>query len=152
MPEDISAEKSMAMLTRRYDISDKLDNTVLGVFIGIIAGVKIEAFMNVENSCSKWILVSCCVISVVLLVVAICINSSFVSKCLDLAKEPQYKESETIKKNIANSCLLRRSYWLCLIFSIVIFGIGIYNFKSTISPTPNQIICECNTGVANFVK
>ena len=143
--EEISIEKRIAMLIRKYDISDKIDNVVLGVFIGIISGVKIEVFMNSENSNSKWLLVGCCAVSVIFLIVAICINSSFVSRCLDLAKSPPYREGRVIKKDVANSCSLQWGFWLCLFLSFSIFGYGIYKFKSVDSDITTQIICPYDT-------
>jgi len=153
--EEISIEKRLAMLNRKYDISDKLDNTVLGVFIGIISGVNIDVFMNVENDFFKWLLVSCCTISIILLIMAIFINSSFVTKCLDLADgSTSYKESKEIKKNVADSSLLRKHFWFCLFFSLIFFctGIGIYKFKSAASPGTTQVICPYHTIVTDSIK
>jgi len=152
MPENISNEQRTAILIRKYDITNKFDNTVLGVFIGIISGIKIEAFMNNENNFSKWVLIGCCIVSVIFLIVAICINSSFASKCLELANQSSYRDSKTIRKDVSNSRVLQLCFWLCLSLSLVIFCIGIYKFKPAFSHAPTQTTCPWHTQTDDSVK
>jgi len=129
---EISNNQKELLLLENYDICKILNNTVLGVFIGLISGIGIEAFMNKTNSSGTIWLIICCGLSIIIMIITMGINSHYNKKCYQNIFELENAvdaNTKTVKNRVKNNKIIILSYYLLLFLSIFVLGYGLYIFK-----------------------
>ncbi len=124
--------QKILMLTENYNIYKKLDNTILGFFVGIISGIEIEAFMNGNSPLIIAIVFNIlCVLSILLIFYAMDTNTKFIQSCKDVVlNQTEYQNRENIiSKLTSNTKKLQVKFkWLFWV-AIVLLFVGVVTLK-----------------------
>ena len=124
--ENMTIEKRILLLNHNYDICKILDNTVLGVFIGLISGIGIS-LMNQDNSCGKFIFIIGCGVSICFIIIAMRINSKFIEDCKKsiLSRKRRAEISDIIADVVSNDKQIKHRFFISFGLSLFFFGIGL---------------------------
>jgi preprotein translocase subunit SecG len=141
------------------DICNILNNSTLGVLIGIFTGFGIEIIMNKPT---VWWLSLFFFIAVAFLIIAIYMNEKYINFIKngminnpERIKETQEKNRKIVNEKIKECPKIVRCFRWSIILSglLIILGITLFVLNnSTVgntSPAPTQIICPYNTGIAD---
>jgi uncharacterized protein YacL len=125
-------QKALLQL-ENYNICKLFNNSVLGVFIGLISGMGIEVFMNQADSKEATCFIVCCITSVTLLMLSMGLNSNFNTKCnqeIHKLRNACDAKTKTVKKNVKYKNGFIGGYYITFCFSLIVFGYGLYILKS----------------------
>jgi len=134
---------------RDYNILKPLDNTILGIFIGLISGIGMNTFMNQSYVKEHIWFILCCGISIMLLVIAMKINSCHINECKKCAlNQYEMKDEKYIRREISKTFFI--FFLIFMSLSCITLFLGICKFNPSKSPISTQIICPCQANVVDF--
>jgi hypothetical protein len=130
---NITDNQKALLQLENYDICKILNNTILGIFIGLISGTGIEAFMNQSGSSGTTNFIICCSISIFFMILSMELNSYFSTKCYQKIRELENAadaKAKTVRNKVKYKNGIIIGYYFTFISSLFIFGCGLYILKS----------------------
>jgi hypothetical protein len=145
--QNISEGQKVLMQSENYNILKIIDNTILGFFIGIISGMGIEAFMNLEFSWQQLVFIVTCIVSIYFIIRAMSYNDKYVQACKDTALgQNTYCNRGQIIEKLTDSKHLSNKFKRCFYIALIFFAAGIIVIKIIVTTTP-PITCPCQTTI-----